>query len=81
MELRYAFEQKDTGPEEAATGDYLQVNADFSRSFQLDHGRSLKVFLRAENLLDQAIRNHTSYLKDEAPLAGRNLTVGARLLF
>ena len=81
LELRYAFEQKDTGPEEAATGDYLQVNADFSRSFQLDHGRSLKVFLRAENLLDQAIRNHTSYLKDEAPLAGRNLTVGARLLF
>lgn len=81
LELRYAFEQKDTGPEETGTGDYLQLNADFSRHFELANGKAWTLFLRGENLLDETIRNHTSYLKDEAPLPGRNLTIGAKLLF
>ena len=81
LELRYAFEQQDTAPEEPGTGDYLQVNADYSRNFDLRGNRQLTLFLRGENLLDQTIRNHTSFLKDEAPLPGRNLTLGARLSF
>ena len=33
------------------------------------------------NLTDQDIRVHTSYLKDFAPLPGRNLAVGVRVAF
>ncbi len=81
LELRYAFEQQDTGPEETGTSDYLLLNADFSRRFDIMDGKNVALFLRGENLLNQTIRNHSSYLKDEAPLPGRNLTIGARLLF
>jgi iron complex outermembrane receptor protein len=38
-------------------------------------------FAEADNLLDEDIRHHTSFLKDLAPLPGRNLTLGARLQF
>ena len=39
------------------------------------------IFARAENLLDEEIRHHTSFIKDEAALPGRNFTIGARVEF
>jgi len=38
-------------------------------------------FLRASNLLDEEARRHTSFLKDLAPLPGRNFTLGIRAGF
>jgi iron complex outermembrane receptor protein len=34
-----------------------------------------------KNLLDEAARNHSSFVKDEVPLAGRNLGVRASYSF
>ncbi len=39
------------------------------------------LYLKANNLLDEKARQHTSFIKDEVLLPGRNLTVGVRLAF
>lgn len=80
-ELRYAFEQDKTGPEETETDDYVELNLDVNYTFDLGNNLTAVVFARAENLLDEEIRLHTSFTKDQAPLPGRNLTIGARFEF
>jgi iron complex outermembrane receptor protein len=80
-ELRYAFEQDKTGPEESKTDDYLELNLDLNYRFDLGNDTAWVIFARAENLLDEEIRNHTSFTKEEAPLPGRNLTIGGRFEF
>ncbi len=80
-ELRYAFKQDDTGPEETETDDYVELNLDVNYTFDLGNNLTAVVFARAENLLDEEIRLHTSFTKDQAPLPGRNLTIGARFEF
>lgn len=81
LELRYAFSQNKTAPEETSTDGYTELNLSLSKSFLMDGGRALTLFARASNLLDEEIRHHTSFLKDEAPLPGRNFTVGGRFEF
>ncbi len=39
------------------------------------------VFLRADNLLDEEIREHASFIKDIAPRPGRSISAGFRLSF
>jgi iron complex outermembrane receptor protein len=39
------------------------------------------LFLRGNNLLDQDIRVHTSFIKDFAPMPGRSLVAGLRANF
>ncbi|MDX1454209.1 MAG: TonB-dependent receptor [Gammaproteobacteria bacterium] len=73
-------EQDDTAMLELPTEAYLMVDA--SVSYRL-LGRHLdwEVFLRASNLLDEEARRHASFLKDLAPLPGRNFTLGLRGAF
>ncbi len=42
---------------------------------------SLQLFLQGRNLADDEQRNHTSFIKDFAPLPGRTLEAGLRLKF
>ncbi|MEM1223773.1 MAG: TonB-dependent receptor [Verrucomicrobiota bacterium] len=79
--LRRALEQKDTAPLETETDGYTELKADLSYTFDLGNGIDLSLFVRADNLLDEEIRHHTSFIKDEAPLPGRNFTLGGRLEF
>jgi iron complex outermembrane receptor protein len=79
--LRHAFEQSDTAPLETETDSYTELKIDLSYTFDLGNDLDLTLFARADNLLDEEIRHHTSFLKDLAPLPGRNFTLGARLAF
>ena len=87
LEFRHAFEQDRIQPSsdivqgELATGGYTEINLDVSHSFDLTSELRLTVFARLNNLLDEERRLHTSFLKDVAPLPGRNLTLGGRLEF
>ncbi|MEZ7844182.1 MAG: TonB-dependent receptor, partial [Opitutales bacterium] len=81
VELRYAFEQDNTGPEETSTDDYLKLNLDVNYRLDLGNGITAVLFARAENLLDEEIRHHTSFVKEQAALPGRNFTIGARVEF
>ncbi|MDQ8194447.1 TonB-dependent receptor [Coraliomargarita sp. SDUM461004] len=81
LRLRHAFDQNDTAPLETETDGYTELKANLAYTFLLGNGIDLTIFAQADNLLDEVIRNHTSYIKDVAPLPGRNVTIGARLQF
>ena len=53
---------------------------DLSRSFVMKSGE-WTLFAQARNLLDEAIRHHSSFLKEVAPQPGRSLRVGVRFEF
>jgi iron complex outermembrane receptor protein len=79
--LRQAFDQHDTAPLETETDDYTELKLDLAYTFILGNDVNLTLFAQGDNLLDEEIRHHTSYIKDVAPLPGRNVTIGARLKF
>ena len=55
---------------------------DFEIAYRVPvEGQDLLIFLKGKNLLDEEARDHTSYLKDFAPRAGRSLVLGARYQF
>jgi iron complex outermembrane receptor protein len=79
-EWRHVENQDRTAPGETATSGYDLVNLGVSRRFNLDRSHA-ELFVRVRNLLDENARVHASFLKDIAPLPGRNLTLGLRLTF
>jgi iron complex outermembrane receptor protein len=72
---------------ELPTDGYTMLGADATWRIALrgaaDGGgaRELLMYLRADNLLDEDARRHTSPLKEFAPLPGRTLGAGIRLQF
>jgi iron complex outermembrane recepter protein len=65
---------------ETETAGYSVFNA--SAGYRLTLGRmTYDLFVRGSNLSDEEIRLHTSFLKDVAPLPGRNVTIGLRTSF
>ncbi len=66
--------------EELATDGYDLLNLDLGYNLYFDNAEAL-LFLRGQNLLDEEIRDHASFLKDRAPRAGRSITAGIRVLF
>jgi iron complex outermembrane receptor protein len=79
--LRRSFNQDATAPSESQTRGYMELSMDIARSFAVGGKSELTLFAKADNLLDEDIRYHTSFLKEVAPLPGRNLTLGARYEF
>lgn len=79
--LRRSFNQNDTAPRESDTDGFTELEADLSYSYDLGKGMLLTAFARANNLLNEEIRHHTSFIKDNAPRPGRNFTIGARVEF
>lgn len=66
---------------ETRTPGYDLLNAELSWLTPFSQRSEWEVFFKAQNLLDEDIRNSTSYLKDQAPQIGRNFTLGIRALF
>jgi iron complex outermembrane receptor protein len=44
-------------------------------------GNNSSIILSANNIFDTVARRHASFLKDYAPLAGRDLRISARFTF
>ncbi len=65
---------------ETETGGYDLINADLSYRFLVGN-TVLDLLLRGRNLTDELARNHVSFLKDAAPLIGRDISLGLRLAF
>jgi iron complex outermembrane receptor protein len=76
-EVEHLFDQNRVAPFETPTKDYTIVNASLSLS---PFGRDSKttLLLSANNLFDVNVRRHASFLKDFAPLAGRDLRATIR---
>lgn len=73
--------QNDTAAYESATKAYSMLSAGLSYHGHSQSGMNYLLYARANNLLDDKARQHTSYIKDDVLLPGRNLTVGMRMSF
>lgn len=77
--LRVA-EQDEVAPGEEATPGYTLVDAGLAYHWDRDR-TGWELFLEGRNLTDREARAHTSFLKDVAPLPGRNVAAGMRVSF
>jgi iron complex outermembrane recepter protein len=80
VEVRRTFDQDDVALNETPTDGYTFVNASFGYRFTFG-SQLLDLLVRGRNLLDEEARSHTSFLKDVAPLPGRDVAVSLRLWF
>jgi len=80
IEWRHVEAQDRLAPNETATPAYDLVSVGGAWRFEAGRVRG-ELFVRGNNLLDQTARVHASFLKDIAPLPGRNLTAGIRFGF
>ncbi|MBR7620415.1 TonB-dependent receptor [Phenylobacterium sp. 20VBR1] len=79
VEVRYVGEQDRISPFELPTDAYTLLSARVSYRPLAD--QDFKVFLDGRNLTNEAAREHTSFLKDIAPLPGRTLRAGVTYSF
>ena len=73
--------QNDTAEHETATDGFQMLNLNLSKTVELGSGQNLTLSLFGKNLLDEVARNHSSFVKNEVPLPGRNLGIKASLSF
>jgi len=65
---------------ESTTPGYGMLNVGVSYSGQM-RGTPWQLYLKASNLSDRLAYAHTSFIKNAAPLMGRNLTLGVKVAF
>ena len=66
---------------ETPTADFRLVNGRLSHSIDVGDGAMLTISAFGRNLTNEIARSHTSFVKDEVPLAGRNIGIKASLSF
>jgi len=76
VDVLRAFKQDRNADNETTTDGYTSVNATIT--YLIPASFHLEAFAKGYNLLDQEIREHSSFLKDIAPLGGRSVLVGLR---
>ena len=74
MDVLRAFAQDNIAAHELKTDAYTNVTA--YASYQLPVEYNLQFFLKGYNLLDQDIRDHTSFMKDKFLRGGRSFLMG-----
>lgn len=60
---------------ETSTEGFKWVNFNLTKSVTLSANEELELSFFAKNLLNEVARNHSSFVKDAVPLAGRNIGV------
>jgi iron complex outermembrane receptor protein len=80
LEVEWVDGQRRIAAFETPTGGYTMVNASLAFHPFGAANRS-SIVLSANNVFDVVARRHASFLKDYAPLAGRDLRVTARVAF
>lgn len=76
LDVLHAFRQDRAAANELISDGYTSLSA--IATYKLPTKLNLEVFAKANNLLDQEIREHASFLKDIAPQAGRSVLLGVR---
>ena len=75
----HAFKQSHTAEAELKTDGYTDVST--LVAYKLPIKFNVELFAKANNLLNEEIRQHASFLKDIAPAGERSLLIGARADF
>jgi iron complex outermembrane receptor protein len=76
MDLGLSFKdvakQNKIGTNEIVTSGYQMLNAKLTKSINIGSQGELTLSLFGNNLLDEVARNHSSFVKSQVPLPGRN---------
>lgn len=80
LDVIHAFKQDRIAANELPTDGYTLVNAALTYRIKADT-MNLEAFFKGNNLFNQDVRVHTSFLKDIAPLPGRGFLIGVRGTF
>jgi len=80
LDVQHAFAQTHVPSNDVRTDGYTLVGASIAYAFKMG-GTHWETYLRGTNLTNTDARLATSILRDIAPLGGRALWVGARMVF
>ena len=81
LNLKDVFSQNDIAVGETSTKAFQMLDLKIQKTFNLFNDSELNVSVFANNLLDEVARNHTSFVKNEVPLPGRNYGIRGSLKF
>ena len=81
LSMKDVDKQNDFGEGETATDGYQMLDTRLTKSFDMSGKSKLSVSLFGKNLLDEAARNHASFVKNEVPLPGRNYGIKFNLTY
>jgi iron complex outermembrane receptor protein len=86
VNLLHAFAQSDIAPNETPTAGYNLLKAEISYTRKMINARpgsprEFTVGVAGNNLLNEDIRNHVSYTKDEVPMPGLSVRAFANVKF
>ncbi len=81
FEYYRTFAQDKVASYETETDGYDMLGATAAFQLDLPSGRSVEVYARGSNLTNDLAFVHTSFVKDQSPLRGRNFIFGVRTNF
>ena len=81
LSMKDVDKQNNFGEGETATDGYQMLDTRLTKSFDMSGKSKLRVSLFGKNLLDEAARNHASFVKNEVPLPGRNYGIKFNLTY
>ena len=68
-------------PLESMTKGYQMLDMKLTQKLVTDSGRVVQASIFGKNMLNEVARNHTSWVKNEVPLPGKNVGINFRVTF
>ena len=81
MSLKDVEKQDKFSLKETVTEGYQMLDMRLTQKLVTDSGRLVQASIFGKNMLDEVARNHTSFVKNEVPLPGKNVGINFRVTF
>ena len=81
MSLKDVDKQDEFSSTETMTKGYQMLDMRLTQKLVSDSGRVVQASIFGKNMLDEVARNHTSFVKNEVPLTGKNVGINFRVTF
>ena len=81
MSLKDVEKQDKFSLKETVTEGYQMLDMRLTQKLVTDSGRLVQASIFGKNMLNEVARNHTSFVKNEVPLPGKNVGINFRVTF